>query len=304
MVWVVRPPVNRTVRIVTFGDSNTDAGYRDATLVTHSYVSPVTPHLAASDPNDPTQLAGKLDAYGFHAVNHGIAGSNTANHRLSNGSPDPLLVVHGITRFQAECLGAQSPTWDGGEVPTPLVRSQAFAVTVDDWLYLSLGTNDSGAGIAGATSIANLQTMVDYWINAGLPASHLIMTTLAPVSSYASTVIPALNALLRTFIAANHLVLVDLANYTSPDNGATWRAPGFHVGDGTHYREFVRDWIAGQIATIVQPTLRTRTFTTVGPIPSSTAVNGVSFQYFTTEQDPPYADEVYPLLISEEMTSP
>ena len=42
-------------------------------------------------------------------------------------------------------------------------------------------------------------------------------------------------------------MLIDLASHTSDDNGLTWRSSDLHVGDGVHYSESVRDWLADRI---------------------------------------------------------
>src|SRR5476649_2937086 len=65
------------VRVVTFGDSNTDVGFRgrERGWRIYSYISNGSPRVPASGPNDPHQLAGKIEARGSYlrAINHGIS---------------------------------------------------------------------------------------------------------------------------------------------------------------------------------------------------------------------------------------
>jgi hypothetical protein len=55
------------------------------------------------------------------------------------------------------------------------------------------------------------------------------------------------NAGVRALAARTGAGLIDLAAYTSADDGRTWRAPGMHVGDALHYSTAVRAWIAGEL---------------------------------------------------------
>ena len=41
--------------------------------------------------------------------------------------------------------------------------------------------------------------------------------------------------------------LIDLAGYTSNDNGKTWKSPSLNISDGIHYTETVRAWLGDQI---------------------------------------------------------
>jgi PKD repeat protein len=262
------PAEDVPVRIVTFGDSNTDGGWDGANpnILVRSYISRMPLRLSPSDPHDPRQLAGKIEA-GWQAVrvnpitavNHGIGGTTTGgggfggSDRRSTGSPNSRTRVNGVTRFEAEVLGHDAPSWHGGE-PTneaypdgPITRSNAFEPGPYDFAYVAMGTNDAPSGITTAQTIQNLQWMVDGWIDAGLPPSHFLLATLPPREPQFVGDFPMINEAIRGMGAAHGIHVIDLAAYTSDDDGLTWRAEDLHVGDQVHYTEAVRDWIAAQV---------------------------------------------------------
>ena len=250
------PPEPQSHRIVTFGDSNTDRGVSGTAFTEASYISnDWTARLGPAAPHGATQLAGKIEALStrtdtLHAVNHAISGSNTgAGKNDVDGSANARGVWHGVTRFEAEVLGLGAPTWDTED---GLPRVQAFTPSPRDFAYVSMGTNDYLVGIQPTQTVANLGWMADRWIHAGLPASHFIVTTLPPAAlpGYAQA-IPAVNDGLRQMAQVKGLALVDLAAHVSTDNGASWRSAALHIGDGVHYTESVRDWLASEVARIV-----------------------------------------------------
>jgi PKD repeat protein len=269
IVRVSEPPVPAVpVRIVTFGDSNTDNGWngRDPAVVARAYVSKVPGRLAPTDPHDPSQLAGKIEAAWAAArinpitvVNHGIGGTTTGGggfggpDRHGSGSPQARTQVGGITRFEAEVMGRGAPDWNGGEpvnsfYPDGAIRrSLAYVPGPTDFAYVSMGTNDPSSGLSSTQTLQNLEWMVDRWIAAGQPAAHFILTTLAPALPEHTAGFPALNAAIRTLAANKGVYLIDLAAYTSPDDGLTWKSEDLHIGDLLHYSEAVRAWIAGQV---------------------------------------------------------
>ena len=246
------------VRIVTFGDSNTDAGWSGTTqtAVATSYVSVEGPR-AGPYTHNPTQLAGKIETrwravstVAIAAVNHGISGTTTGSGRTSSGAPNAREAVAGVTRFQAEVLGAGFQ-WDGAEVgPTysfgPIKRIAAFVPAANDFVYVSMGTNDSNSSLGADQSAANLNWMIDQWVVAGRSLDHFILTTLAPRPSTNGAIV-LVNQQIRQIAASRGVYLIDLAQRTSDDNGLTWRSKLDHVGDELHYSEAVRDWIAGQV---------------------------------------------------------
>ncbi|HUQ98221.1 MAG TPA: GDSL-type esterase/lipase family protein [Gemmatimonadaceae bacterium] len=258
------------VQIVTFGDSNTDLGFAgtDPAAKVGSYVSGINPaiRLGPDAPNSPLQLANKIEirwkanrqTQTIKAVNHAIAGTFTNSGTSILTSPNALHVVNGVSRFAGEVLGVAYP-WSGGEGPNesyptgPVLRVQAFKPRAVDYAYLSMGTNDIGEGTPAATIKANLETMVDMWIQAGLPPNHLIITTLPPrrTGTTDNPRILALNSMIRT-LSAKGVRVVDLAFFTFSDDGTTWKLPSYHVtNDEYHYSETVRDWLADQIVSIM-----------------------------------------------------
>jgi lysophospholipase L1-like esterase len=254
------------VRVVTFGDSNTDWGLNGSTLqvLARSYVSEPS-YLKAMAPHTSDQLAGKIEARwravrsnAMRAVNHAIASTTTGgggfggSNRASSGAPQARTVVSGISRYEAEVLGLKWP-WSGGEPATskytegPIRRVQSFVPAANDFVYVSMGTNDPTNNMSTEQTLANLRWMIERWRAAGRPADHFILTTLAPRTGPVAARFPALNTGIRALAASQGVVLIDLANHTSADNGRTWRSSSLHVGDGVHYSESVRDWLAEQV---------------------------------------------------------
>jgi len=246
------------VRIVTFGDSNTDAGWSGNTpgAVATSYVSVEGPY-AGPNTNNPTQLAGKIEtkwravsAVSIAAVNHGISGTGTGAGRTTSGAPNAQEVVNGVTRFAGEVLGKAYP-WDGGETGQyypngPVKRVAAFTPGPNDFVYVSMGTNDPLAGLTSQQTAINLNWMIDQWVSSGHRIDHFILTTLAPRPSTNGAIV-LINQQIRQIASSTGVYLVDIAQRTSDDNGGTWRSNADHIGDYLHYSEGVRDWIAQQV---------------------------------------------------------
>lgn len=244
-------------RVVTFGDSNTDLGFQGTSAVIRvaSYVSFWPERLSPSAPNSALQLAGKIEThwaagYGsqIDAINHGISETTTGSVRSTRGAPGARTVVGGFSRFDAEILGNGFP-WLGGEpagddYPGPLTRVRSYIPTSTDFAYVSMGTNDAYYLIQPLATLDNLRWMADRWINDGLPAKHFFLTTLPP---NASGYIPEINRGIRSIAAQTGVQLIDIAAFTSNDDGLTWKETSMHVGDFAHYSESVRDWIAGQV---------------------------------------------------------
>jgi hypothetical protein len=192
-------------------------------------------------------------------VNHAISGTLTGGGRNPVGAPNARVEVNGVTRYAGEVLGAAYP-WSGGEPCCTLsypngaiLRVQAFRPRTDDFVYISMGTNDIGDGVAPATVASNLEWMIDQWIGAGLPADHVLMTTLPPRAP-ANSGIPTLNNLIRGF-SAKGIHIVELTPIVSDDNGLTWKSgPQPYVTEAPpvlHYAEWVRDALADLVVTYI-----------------------------------------------------
>lgn len=255
-------PDSGPVRLVIFGDSNVDYGYSGSTLTVASYVSNSELRLAPSDPHSPLQVSGKVaekwaasQSRPIRVVNHAIGGTTTGGGagggpEREHGAPNARTVVHGITRFEAEVLGRGQP-WHGNESGNnypdgPIVRSQAFQPGPDDFAFIAMGINFLKV-IGVQQNLANLEWMVDEWTGAGLPADGLILSTIAPSAVEPADDIAAMNEGIRDLARRRGTGLVDVANRVSDDDGRTWRRPSLHIGDGIHYREVVRDWIAERL---------------------------------------------------------
>jgi len=113
-----------------------------------------------------------------------------------------------------------------------------------------MGTNDAGAGISTASTIVNLEWMVDSWIARGIAANHIIVTTLSPRPPGQLSV-KALNDQIRSKFLPKGVNVVDLAAMTSDDGGDTWKSASLHVGDSLHYAESVRDLLADAVVSIL-----------------------------------------------------
>lgn len=278
---VVRPAPSDTVRVTTFGDSNTDMAWSSAEpyVRARSYVSDALPRPAVGDPHHPEQLAGLVvlrwsatAPLPIRVVNHAVSGTTTGGgghggaDRNGNGAPNARTVVNGVSRFEGEVLGRGLP-WAGGEPvgeaypQGALVRTGAYVPDATDFAYVSMGTNDpADAGMTAEQTVANLAWMVDQWTGAGHAAGHLVLTTLPPrLDLDLGEVIPSINAGIRALAARTGAGLIDLAAFTSADDGRTWRDPSMHIGDRLHYTTPVREWIAVQLVAYMAARLPART---------------------------------------------
>jgi lysophospholipase L1-like esterase len=262
------PPTGRRIRVVTFGDSNTN-GCADLPEGKSSYVGAV-PRLLPADPDLACQVAGKIEAKWqalrsepINAVNHGVGATTTGGgghglpDRAQNGAPQARTVVNGVTRYEAEVLGMGYP-WSGGEPKTgdypsgALVRVNAYTPGPDDFVYVSMGTNDANIkrNVTLEQTDSNLRWMAQRWVAAGRSPSHFMITTLAPRSDMTSpTAIRDRNLRIRALAAELGVHLIDLSGYVSNDDGLTWKSASLHIGDQTHYVDSVRAWLADQVVT-------------------------------------------------------
>lgn len=258
------------VQIVTFGDSNTDLGFQGTQSAPSvaSYVSAASPSIKLSPgaPHSTLQLAGKIEARWkasssrtIRVANHGITGTSTGTGRSGLGAPHALEQVGGVSRFRGEVMGDAYP-WSGGEpvnsfYPSGAIqRTQAFVPRSSDFAYVSMGTNDIGAGVATATISGNLAAMIGEWTGRGLPANKFLITTIPPRRpGTESANIPDLNAKIRALASSTGARLIDLAAFVSDDDGLTWKSAAFYVeGDQLlHYSEAVRDWLADQVVSVM-----------------------------------------------------
>jgi hypothetical protein len=253
------------LQLVTFGDSNTDRGYNgtNPTIIAASYVSNDPQRLGPADPNSQFQLAGKIESRWRSArpqtikvVNHAITSTRTGTGRTGLGSPNALEIVNGFTRFEGEVLGLGFP-WSGGEPQNqsfagPILRVNAFKPRPQDFVYVSMGTNDLANNVNTDDIAANLSRLVDFWVGAGLPASHFIITTLSPRDpGQGSLYVPGMNAQIRKLAGQRGLTLIDLSPFVSNDDGNTWKSPTLNVGDSVHYSEEVRNWLADQVFSVI-----------------------------------------------------
>ena len=175
------------------------------------------------------------------------------------GAPNSRLSVNGVTRFAAEILGQGYP-WNGGE-PTnsfypsgPVSRVRAYTPGANDFAYVSIGTNDPLVGMSTSQTITNLTWMIDQWTGAGHAANHFIITTLPPrTDDNYGNYIPTVDNSIRSLAGSKGVRVIDLCDHVSNDNCLTWASASFNIGDGVHYTQAVRSWIADQIVAIMSP---------------------------------------------------
>jgi hypothetical protein len=234
-----------SIRLALIGDSNLARGKDGASTVATSYVEGGSLSIDPDGyPDHPKLLSGKIMALrsDLDAVNHGIAGTRTGTGTAWN-QPNALHSIDGITRFEAEVLGAGYP-WTAMSIP----RVNAFAPTAVDFGYYSLGINDIAGGIAPETIRDNIGIAIDLWLAAGLPAAHLMVTTLGPRVGHENEAnIPVTNQLIRELVSTKGVSLVDIAALVSDDDGLMWKDPGLQTGDGLHYTETTLDLIAAEV---------------------------------------------------------
>lgn len=264
-------PTQARVRVVLFGDSNTDRCEElQPPNRLSSYVS-VSPRLGPDDQPLACSVAGKVlaswqasSSTAFKVVNHGIASTTTGGgafggpNRTPAGSPEARTLVSKITRFEGEVLGKAYP-WSGGEptntsYPTGAIkRVNAYVPGPNDFAYVSMGTNDNAGStrkMTASQTVDNLRWMIQQWTAAGRAADHFILTTLPPRTDgtlNSPTAIPDRNALIRDLAAELGVHLVDLSAHVSDDDGLTWKSDTLNIGDGVHYTEAVRAWIGDQV---------------------------------------------------------
>jgi hypothetical protein len=236
-------------RLAMIGDSNLQNGKDGRSTVATSYLEGGTRSIDPDDyPDHPKLLSGKVMALraDVEAVNHGIGSTQTGTGTVS-GRPYALHSIEGVTRFEAEILGRGYP-WTATGIP----RTNAFTPTSADFGYYSLGVNDIWARVSPETIRANINTAIDLWLDAGLTAANLMVTTIGPrVGNQYAYRIPAANALIRELVEAKGVSLIDIAALVSDDDGLTWKDPGMHTGDGVHYTETVNDLIAAEIHGVI-----------------------------------------------------
>jgi hypothetical protein len=257
-----------TVRLVTFGDSNLDLGYRgnDATIRARAYVSnSASNRLRAGEAHSEYQVTGKVErlwrsagGLPIRTVNHAIWGTSTGGgsgggpDRSHEGAPNARTVVDGVTRFEAEVLGRGFP-WHGGESYGRIERTSAFTPDARSFVIIVLGSNDAYHGMPSDRTIANLQWMLERWTAAGLRADHLVLTTVSPrADNGGGEPIARINDGIRDLARRTGAGLIDVAHYTSTDNGRSWRSSSHRV-DGAHWSESVRDWIAQELVAYMRP---------------------------------------------------
>ena len=241
-------PVVPVVRIVTFGDSHVDFGIRVDEEVDVSYISQDLLQSGKRLVHSPYSLAGKLGALSdkslkIQAVNHGIGGTSSDASWRADGEPNALAVWKGITRFEAEALGRGGPDWDAG---TGKARVYTYQPTVDDFVYVSMGTMDPPLYVDSAETHRNIRKMIAFWKGAGLPATHFLLATLTP-NDHLKADFPgkliALNQVYQQIAVEDGITLIDISARVR--NGEDW-LPGTSA-DGLHMNEDTQRLLAQDV---------------------------------------------------------
>jgi hypothetical protein len=260
-----RTTPRRSIRLVLFGDSDTDYGFAeplalkpDERIVATSYVSTyASTRLSPDAPHNAWQLAGMIvkgwSGDSLEVVNHAIGGTNSGfGTSVVGGGPNARDTIKGVTRFEAEVLGKAGTTWTANGI----ARVHAFTPTPSDFAYVSLGTNDCRYNLTYAETIQNLKWMAETWIAQGLPANHFLLATIPPTADTKYCPVLDVNANIRALGKALGLQVIDIGAYTTTD-GMTWTADSMSVDppEDVHYRAWVRRWVAGQILSAVDARL-------------------------------------------------
>jgi hypothetical protein len=246
-------PAVPAVRIVTFGDSHVDFGIRGSDEVDVSYISQDLPQSGVKLVHSPYSLAGKLAALSdkslkIEAVNHGIGGTSSDASWRKDGEPNALAEWKGITRFEAEALGRGGPEWDAG---TGKPRLYTYQPTLDDFVYVSMGTMDPPLYLESAATHRNIRKMIALWKGAGLPATHFLLATLTPNENLKRDFpgkLVALNQLYKQIALEDGITLIDISAHVR--NGEDW-LPGM-TADGLHVNEDTQRWLAQEVLSTIK----------------------------------------------------
>lgn len=264
----VTVPSTNEVRLVLFGDSNTDYAYESGWIpVATSYISnqPMYGRVGPDDNHHPLQLAGLVESVWrsmqtetLRVVNHAIGGTNTGYGWGPTGGkgPNARQEVDGVSRFEAEILGIGYP-WEANGIE----RVNAFVPTSKDFAYVSLGTNDCRYGLSYDSTIVNLRWMAEQWVSRGLPSRHFLLATIGPTTNQPDCSPLAVNEKIRGLAAELGLTLIDLAAHTTAD-GIHWLDPSMSTSppDDVHYTAKVRQWIAWHIVETMRSDRATSAF--------------------------------------------
>ena len=165
--------------------------------------------------------------------------------------PKPFLPLLGDeTLLQATVRRLAGLDAGGPPIDVTVVTDQRYEQLVRAQLPdVRILTEPAGRNTAAAVALATVAVdRPDDDVMIVLPADHFILTTLAPRDdANSATSIPDRNDLIRTLASDLGVHLIDLAGFTSTDgNGATWKT-SLQIGDGIHYTDAVRDWLAGKV---------------------------------------------------------
>jgi lysophospholipase L1-like esterase len=187
------------------------------------------------------------------AVNHGLglSTSDTGDFGPPSHQANARQSINGVTRFEAEVLGVGAPSW-AADSPA-VARVQAFRPGPDDYAVVGIGGNDVAHNLSIARTAANWRWMVARWAAAGLAPSHLLLVTLTPRIGVPAGTVPDRNDSLRAIAAEAGATVIDLCAYVSDDAGESWRSDSLNVGDGVHYSDGVRTWLARRVLATINP---------------------------------------------------
>lgn len=125
-----------------------------------------------------------------------------------------------------------------------------------------VGTNDLGQGVALSVWQTNVIALVDLLRKVGCEP---VLMTLPPRSGPATTVAPAIlngvwNAWLRTYAAAQNIVLVDIWKVVSDPVTGEWRTGWSNPADGVHPTAIAQKAMGDEWIKVVGPHLKSATF--------------------------------------------
>jgi lysophospholipase L1-like esterase len=186
------------------------------------------------------QLGLVLALYGDSNTDNGYRGSELVA-RASVDTQHDSTQLSGILERQG--FRVLNRAVGGSTSRLVLTRFSADA----DYVYVSAGTNDCRYGGTYTETVVNLRQMIELW-TAKHPADRFIVTTIPPTPDHPECRTDIANRRIRQIATDTGVRLIDLARYTSADDGLTWRDCTLPIKPGNvHYRTPVREWLAREI---------------------------------------------------------
>ncbi|NPD67799.1 hypothetical protein HPQ61_13705, partial [Acetobacteraceae bacterium] len=217
--------------------TGTDAGQAGPALNLQSTTAGVVANLATGQWTVPLKIMpfGDSITHGWIAADWSVQGITT-----DQGYRGPLwqsfVTDQALVNFVGDQVDGPATLPDGDNAGYPGFTTAQLLAKLPDLLavqqpgavLLEAGANDLLQGIAQATTIANLTSMIDK-ISAANAATQIYIGTVTPLTAVSTTTESSLNTAIATMVkqeqaAGDKVVLVDMSNITTDDL----------IFDGTH----------------------------------------------------------------------